>query len=125
MGETEVDKEWVLVIASFSSVEVFENSFAVPGASGFFGSASFGTILAHGELRVGGFVAVTVFAGTHRVVTGVVENGCHTVFGGVESVELSVIRRWGIVRKTFNFLGFSVGSLGQVPKDATGHDHVT
>lgn len=97
----------------------------MPGASGFFGSTTFRAVLAHGELRIGGFVTVSVFAGPHRIVTGVIEDSRHAVFGGVKRVEKCVVGCRSLVGEANDFLGLSVGSFRQMPKRATGHNHVT
>ena len=46
----------------------------MPCAAGLGGSASFGRVLADRELLIGSFVAVPLFASTHRDIAGAIKN---------------------------------------------------
>ena len=83
MREAEIDQERIASLACLALVEVVQHLLGVPGTAGFVGSAAFGGVADDGELLVGGFVAVALLAGPHRVVAGAVENRRHRVVGQV------------------------------------------
>ena len=46
----------------------------MPCAAGLGGSAPFGRVLSDCELLIGSFVAIALFAGTHRDISGAIKN---------------------------------------------------
>ena len=114
--EAEVDEERVGVLGGLAVIQVVQHLVGMPGAAFFILGAVVGAIMAHGELLIGGLVAVPAFAGAHGVVASGIEDGGHGEFGQIRRHALCVAR-----------VGIAgvVGLVRDVPDVAPAHDHVT
>ena len=107
MGKAEVDEKGVFVLVRGTFVEIFEDSFAMPGTSCLCRPAALGRIVHDGELFVGTPVAVAPLAGAHRVVASAVEDLSHDIVDDFRRAGFHCFR-----------------GDGEMPDRSSAHDHV-
>ena len=112
MGKAKVDEEGILVLGLFPVVQVIHHLLPMPVAARLLRAATLGGIVPHRELGVGSTVTISILAGPHGIVTGLVEDSGQAILDRIHDAGLFLLF----------LVPLSAGSL-QVPDRAARHDH--